>query len=118
MVFCAGVSGISSSFGNARSPWYSLRSSDIARFVWGGVARTFRGADRKSGATIVGEKSEAFAKGGCGCLVAFLVIGLFLVLVGGNMHIDIGGAIMLFVIGGVIGLVVLFVYNKGRNSKH
>ena len=40
MVFCAGISGISSPFGNARSPWYSLRSSDIARFVWGGVART------------------------------------------------------------------------------
>ena len=66
----------------------------------------------------MGEKSEAFAKGGCGCLVAFLVIGLFFVLIGGHMHIDIGGAIMLFVIGGVIGLVVLFIYNKGKKSKH
>ena len=65
----------------------------------------------------MGEKSEAFAKGGCGCLVAFLVVGLFVVMIGGSMHIDIGGAIMLFVIGGVIGLVVLTVYNKGKNSK-
>ena len=65
----------------------------------------------------MGEKSEAFAKGGCGCLVTFLVVGLFVVMIGGSMHIDIGGAIMLFVIGGVIGLVVLTVYNKGKNSK-
>jgi len=66
----------------------------------------------------VGEKSEAFVKGGCGCLVAFFVIGLFFVLIGGSMHIDIGGALMLFVIGGLIGLVVLAVYNKGKSSKH
>jgi len=66
----------------------------------------------------VGEKSEAFVKGGCGCLVAFFVIGLFFVLIGGSMHIDIGGALMLFVIGGLIGLLGLAVYNKGKSSKH
>lgn len=64
----------------------------------------------------MGEKSEAFGKGGCGCLIAFFVIGLFFVAIGGSMHIDIGGAIMLFVIGGGIGLAVLTVYNKGRDS--
>ena len=65
----------------------------------------------------VDEKTEALAKGGCGCLIAFLVIGLFVVLIGGSAHIDIGGAIILFVIGGVIGWIVLSIYNKGKNSK-
>jgi hypothetical protein len=29
------------------------------------------------------------------------------------MHIDLGGAILLFVIGGFLGLIVLAVYRKG-----
>lgn len=66
----------------------------------------------------MGDKSKAFLKGGCGCFVAFLVIGLFLVMIGGSMHIDIGGAIMLFVIGGIVGLVVLAIYKKGKNSNN
>jgi hypothetical protein len=36
---------------------------------------------------------------------------------GGSAHIDLGGAIMLFVIGGVIGLIVLAIYNKGKREK-
>jgi len=64
----------------------------------------------------MGEKSTAFAKGGCGCLVAFAVLALLAVLIGGNAHIDIGGAILLFVIGGVIGLIVLAIYSKGRRD--
>jgi hypothetical protein len=62
-------------------------------------------------------KGEAFAKGGCGCLIAFVAVGLLVALLGGNVHIDIGGAVMLFVIGGVIGLVVLAIYNKGKNDR-
>jgi hypothetical protein len=62
------------------------------------------------------EKGGAFVKGGCGCLIAFIVIGLSCVLIGGNMHIDIFGAIMLFGIGGVIGLVVLAIYNRGKQD--
>lgn len=45
-----------------------------------------------------------------------LVIGFSCVLIGGHMHIDPGGAICLFVIGGLIGLVVLAIYNKGRRE--
>ena len=33
------------------------------------------------------------------------------------MHINVGGAIMLFVIGGVLGLVVLTIDNKGKYVK-
>ena len=58
-------------------------------------------------------KTGAIVKGGCGCLVAFLVIGLLCVLIGGSMRIDICGAICLFVFGGIIGLIVFAIYNKG-----
>ncbi len=61
-------------------------------------------------------KGEAFVKGGCGCLIAFIVIGLSCVLIGGNMHIDIGGAILLFFIGGIFGLIILAIYNKGKQD--
>ncbi len=64
----------------------------------------------------MGEKSDAFVKGGCGCLLAFLVLGLFFVIIGGHMHIDIGGAVCLFAIGGIIGLVVLAIYNRGARE--
>jgi hypothetical protein len=64
----------------------------------------------------MGEKGRAFLKGGAGCLIAFAVIALLAVLFGGTAHIDVGGAILLFVIGGLIGIVVLAIYNKGRRD--
>lgn len=63
-----------------------------------------------------GEKWAAFAKGGSGCLVAALALGLLCVLVGGRMHADIGGLILVFVVGGVLGLIALAVYNKGKRD--
>lgn len=65
----------------------------------------------------MGEKGSAFAKGGCGCLVAFAVLALIAVVLGGSAHINLGGAILLFLIGGVIGLVVLAIFNKGKRSQ-
>ena len=62
-------------------------------------------------------KGSAFAKGGCGCLVALAALALIADILGGSAHIDLGGAILLFVIGGVIGLVVLAIYNRGRRGK-
>ncbi len=64
----------------------------------------------------MGERSAAFVKGGIGCLVAFAVLAILAVAVGGNAHIDIGGAILLFAIGGLVGLVVFAIYNKGRRD--
>ncbi|MEX0717639.1 MAG: hypothetical protein WD066_13685 [Planctomycetaceae bacterium] len=58
----------------------------------------------------------AFIKGGCGCLVAFAVVALLAVMVGGHAHIDLGGALCLFVMGGLFGLVFFAVYNKGRDD--
>jgi hypothetical protein len=65
----------------------------------------------------MGQKSVAFAKGGCGCLMAFVAFALIAVLCGGSAHIDVGGAILLFVIGGVIGLIALAFYNKGKRDR-
>jgi Na+/melibiose symporter-like transporter len=65
----------------------------------------------------VSKKSDAFVKGGCGCLIAFILVGLLVVLFGGRMHLDIGGAIILFGIGGVVGLVFLAVYAKGKRDR-
>ena len=62
------------------------------------------------------EKASAFAKGGVGCLVAFLVIGLIAVVMGGRMHIDAGGACCLFVCGGLLGLLTLWIYNRGKQD--
>jgi hypothetical protein len=64
----------------------------------------------------VGEQGSAFVKGGLGCLGAFLVIGFIAVVLGGRVRINLGGAICLFVCGGLIGLLVFSIYNKGRND--
>ena len=61
-------------------------------------------------------KGQAFLKGGCGCLMLFVVLGFFVVLIGGNVHADFAGILMLFLIGGTIGLVVRGIYNKGRRD--
>lgn len=59
------------------------------------------------------DKGGAFLKGGCGCLLAFAALALLASIAGGHAHIDLGGAICLFVFG---GLVVLAIYNKGRRD--
>ncbi|MCA9424567.1 MAG: hypothetical protein KC994_05810 [Candidatus Omnitrophica bacterium] len=59
---------------------------------------------------------EGFVVGGCGCLGAFLALGVFGSMVGGRFHIDIGGMVLLFACGGVIGSIIVAVYNKGRRD--
>ena len=61
-------------------------------------------------------KGEAFVKGGAGCFVAFIALALLTLLFGGSAHIDAGGVLILFVIGGVIGLVVNAIYQKGKRD--
>src|SRR5215471_18458258 len=75
------------------------------------------GAEPQEGArTMANGGGSAFVKGGFGCRGAFLVIGLAFFLLRGHMQIDAGGACLLFVIGGVIGLIVLAVYKKGYTA--
>jgi hypothetical protein len=61
-------------------------------------------------------KAKAFGMGGCGCLLAFAVLGILAVIIGGNVRIDPGGAICLFIAGGIVGLIVLAIYNKGKSD--
>lgn len=64
----------------------------------------------------MGEKGNAFLKGGVGCFIVFAVLALLALMLGGSVHIDLGGIVLLFVIGGVIGLIVLVIYNKGKKD--
>lgn len=61
-------------------------------------------------------EGKAFVKGGLGCLVVFAVLAVLAVMFGGRAHIDLGGFVILLVIGGLIGLVVNWVYQKGRKD--
>lgn len=61
-------------------------------------------------------KGRAFVKGGVGCLGTFIALGLLVLTLGGTMQLDIGGAIMLFVIGGLIGLIVNAIYQRGKRD--
>jgi hypothetical protein len=62
-------------------------------------------------------KGLAFLEGGFGCLCAALVLGLFSVVVGGTLHFDVSGLILLFIIGGVMGLIAVSIYNKSRRRR-
>ena len=59
---------------------------------------------------------QAFFKGGFGCIALFFVVGILCVAIGGHMYVDLGGLLILLVIGGVIGLIINAVYNKGRRE--
>lgn len=61
-------------------------------------------------------KGCAFIKGGAGCFAAFATLALLVLIFGGSVEIDLAGAIFLFLIGGVIGLVVNWIYQKGRRD--
>ncbi len=62
-------------------------------------------------------KAKAFGKGGFGCMILFGILAVCALIFGGNVHINIGGAILLFIIGGLLGLIVLFIYNKGKSDR-
>jgi hypothetical protein len=59
---------------------------------------------------------RAFVKGGAGCFVAFLVVALLVVIFGGSAHLDLGGVVILFLIGGIIGLIANWIYQKGKRD--
>ena len=58
----------------------------------------------------------AFAKGGCGCLVVFVVLAFLAVLLGGHVRADIRGLLFIFFSGGFVGLLFFSAYNKGRRD--
>ena len=44
------------------------------------------------------------------------MLAVIAVVLGGRAHIDPGGAVCLFVVGGILGLIVLAIYNKGKRD--
>jgi hypothetical protein len=121
--------------------WLSFWSLGINRFMWtcpkcqesleDQFGACWKCAGRRDGIESAGPPAQAspgsppavssgggtaFVKGGCGCLVIFVVLALLTVALGGHAHADLGGLIFLFVMGGIIGLIVFFVYNKGRKD--
>ena len=61
-------------------------------------------------------KGSSFLKGGAGCLGLFVVLALLSVLFGGSAHADFGGVLILFLIGGIVGLGVNWIYQKGKHD--
>lgn len=61
-------------------------------------------------------KGSSFLKGGAGCFAVFVALALLALLFGGSVHLDFGGVLILFLIGGIIGLVVNWIYQKGRRD--
>lgn len=61
-------------------------------------------------------EGKAFIKGGIGCFIVFIVCAFLAVLLGGSAHIDFVGVILLLLIGGVLGLIVNWIYQKGKKD--
>ena len=68
-------------------------------------------------------KTSTFFKGGCGCLLAFFVLVVLALVIPGG-HVDVHGGpfglavffLVLFLIGGGLGLLVRWIYTKGFDA--
>jgi|TARA_B110000305_G_C19414690_1_gene627321 hypothetical protein len=61
-------------------------------------------------------KGSSFLKGEAGCFAVFALLALLALISGGSVRMDFGGVVILFVIGGVIGLLVNWIYQKGKGD--
>ncbi len=68
-------------------------------------------SDRKSNMT------GAFLRGGIWALVAFGALAGVTLAAGGEAHADVGGVLLYFGLGGIAGLVVRAIKNKGRRDE-
>ncbi len=59
---------------------------------------------------------DTFFRGGVMLLVAFGIVALVVLLVGGFVFATLGGLALLFLIGGLVALVVRFIFPKGGND--
>ncbi len=82
-------------------------------FVPGSV---YAGVDRSRYPQDMGQTTAAFVKGGFGCVLLFAVFALVMVLIGGDAWVDLGGLVVLFLIGGWVGVMALKIYNHGKKD--
>ena len=61
-------------------------------------------------------KVSSFVKGGLASFALFAVVAIVAIMVGGSARLDVGGALFLFVVGGVVGLIFNWVYQKGKQD--
>ena len=59
---------------------------------------------------------DTFFGGGVTLLAAFAIIALVILLVGGFVFATLGGLALLFLVGGLVALVVRFIFSKGGND--
>lgn len=59
---------------------------------------------------------QAFIWGGLSTVVIFSVLVVISLAVGGVAHVEFGGLLLLFALGGVIGIIVRAIYNKGTRG--
>jgi len=58
-------------------------------------------------------KGGAFLKGGIGCLFIFAGLAFLAFVFGGEAHADAGGLVLLFIFGGVLGLIIFLIFMRG-----
>lgn len=61
-------------------------------------------------------EGKAFVKGGAGCLLVFLALGALALVFGGWVRLNPAGLVLLFLLGGVVGLVVNWIYQRGKRD--
>lgn len=63
-------------------------------------------------------KRSAFVVGGFAALAVFVFLACTAMITGGNAHIDAGGAMILFLFGGFVGLGLRWIYLRGRRDAY
>lgn len=111
------MSGLFSATGKAiELQDYYGRSKPLARVECDGTGHAVHWrppALPEAGSGVV-SAGGAFAKGALGCVGVFVLLGIGVLLAGGSVRLDLGGLILLLLIGGVLGLIVRLIYNAGR----
>ena len=59
---------------------------------------------------------DTFFWGGIALVASFAIIALVILLVGGFVFATLGGLALLFLVGGLVALVVRFIFSKGGND--
>ncbi|MBK1881272.1 hypothetical protein JIN85_02530 [Luteolibacter pohnpeiensis] len=63
-------------------------------------------------------KTKSFLQGGLGCLLFFFILAGLALALGGRVRADLPGVLALFVIGGLLGLLANWFYQKGKKDQN
>jgi hypothetical protein len=91
---------------------YNLTGLTLSRCPECGTPLTLTDATEPAAAPPSGF-GMAFLKGGIIAVVGFFALGITCAMAGGWFHIDLCGGLVLFAIGGLIGLAVHAIFRRG-----